>query len=68
MGRPTFTAREMADCARREVQQRQRVYSRLVVEGRMSGKTADRQIALMQAIADFLEPIAKAEEERERLL
>lgn len=46
---------ELAECARREVKQRQRVYARLVEAGKMSGAKADHEIALMTAIADYFE-------------
>lgn len=47
-----FSASDKAECAEREVKQRQRVYARLVQDGKMSPGTARRQIALMQEIAD----------------
>ena len=64
----TFTAREKADCAAREVRQRKRVYGRLVGEGRMKGADADRQIALMAEIAAEYGAIAEAQDEQGRLL
>jgi hypothetical protein len=50
-----FSFDQLATEAKREVAQRKSVYRRLVDDGRMSRETADRKIALMQAIADFLE-------------
>lgn len=48
---------EKRAAAEREVRQRQRVYPRLVREGRMTQEFADRQIAVMRAIAeDYREP------------
>lgn len=47
-----FTDKDKHDAAVREVKQRKRVYPRLVGDGRMSQAEADRQIAIMQAIAD----------------
>lgn len=38
-------------CAKREVAQRKRVYPRLVSKGSMSQAEADREIAIMEAIA-----------------
>lgn len=64
----TFTAREKADCAKREVAQRVNVYGRLVANGRMSQALHDRQIALMRAIHADYEKIAIAEEAKGRLL
>lgn len=56
-----ISRREMRECAEREVRQRKRVYPRWVATGRMSKQFADRQIAVMEAIArhfdgDFDEP------------
>ncbi|RVH81731.1 hypothetical protein CN204_24060 [Sinorhizobium meliloti] len=47
-----ITTREKANCAAREVKQRRWVYSRLVAEGRMRQQSAEREIEVMQAIAD----------------
>lgn len=63
-----FTARDKADCAQREVTQRVRVYKRLVEAGRMSERTAMREIDTMQSIADDYERIASEEEKKGRLL
>ena len=55
----TFTTAEKRACAERELKQRKHVYPRLISQGRMSQEFADRQIALMQAIAaDYAEPDA----------
>lgn len=43
-----FTAADLADCAEREVRQRQRAYPRWIEAGRMTQHLADRQTALMQ--------------------
>lgn len=56
-----FTTAEMVEAARREVGQRRRVYKRLVDNGKMSQPFADRQVAIMEAIALTLETMAKAE-------
>ncbi|MCF6120837.1 hypothetical protein L2449_28850 [Mesorhizobium muleiense] len=63
-----FTARDKADCAEREVKQRQRVYPRLVSEGRMTQQLADRQTALMVAIAADYRLAADIEDAKGRLL
>lgn len=47
-----FTLEELARCAVREVGQRKRVYGRLVEQGKWKQERADREIAMMQAIAD----------------
>lgn len=46
-----FTARELADEARREAFVRRRVYPRQVAAGRMTQADADRRIDMMEAIA-----------------
>lgn len=63
-----FTAREKADCARREIAQRLRVYPRRIAEGKMSQALADRQIALMKEIAEEYDEKAEQDELQERLL
>lgn len=53
----TFTDAEKRACAYRELKMRRRVYPRWVADGRMTQAEADREIALMQAIAeDYAEP------------
>lgn len=47
-----FTNSEKRECAERELRQRKRVYERFVSDGRMTREFADRQIALMEAIAN----------------
>ena len=64
----TFTAREKADCAKREVAQRVRVYGRLLSEGKMSQALHDKQIAMMREIHADYEKIATGEEAKGRLL
>jgi hypothetical protein len=56
-----FTASELVECARREVTQRRRVYPRLVENGRMTQEKADRETAMMVAIAELLEQLAGRE-------
>lgn len=62
-----FRARDLADCANREVKQRVRVYPRLVEQGKMSKEFADRQIKMMRKIAADYETLAEADEAKERL-
>jgi len=57
----SFTAAEMRQAAEREVQIRRRVYPNRVETGRMTRLQAERQIALMQAIADHLREHEKTE-------
>jgi hypothetical protein len=59
--REGFIAAELADCAEREVRQRQRVYPQLVEPSRMTQQLAGHQTALMQAIARKLRAEADAE-------
>ena len=47
-----MTNQEKYDCAVRELAMRRRVYTRWVSLGKMTQEKADREIALMQAIAD----------------
>ncbi len=63
-----ITSREKASCAEREVKQRRRVYGRWVAEGRMTQAFADRQIEVMEAIAQDYRAFADAEEAKGRLL
>ena len=50
-----FTVSELVACARRELGQRKRFYPRLIGDGRMKGEDADREIAMMRAIAEHFE-------------
>jgi BioD-like phosphotransacetylase family protein len=60
----TFTAADKHEAAVRELRKRKQVYPRLIMTRRMSQSEADRQIAVMEAIAaDYAEAA-----ERERLL
>ena len=47
----SFSLKEKADCAKREVKHRRWVYANRVREGRMLQKDADYEIALMLEIA-----------------
>lgn len=50
-----FLLDELIDGVQREVRYRERVYGRLVSEGRMKQPTADYQLALMSAVLAYLE-------------
>lgn len=63
-----FSNREKLDCARREVALRRNVYKGRVEQGRTSQATAEKQIALMEAIADDYRKLAEADDREERLL
>ncbi|NTS30709.1 hypothetical protein HQ945_05535 [Phyllobacterium sp. BT25] len=62
-----ITNKDKAGCAEREVKQRQRVYSRWVADGRRAQAFADRQIAVMQAIAEDYRAKADADDQAGRL-
>ena len=64
----TFTDRDKADEAKREVAMRRRVYPRWVQDGRMKQADADRKIAVMEAIAADYRERAETEEQKGRLL
>jgi len=50
------TRHEKAECIRRELGYRRRVYARRVAEGKMKQAAADKEIATMEAIlADYQE-------------
>lgn len=59
-----FTARDKREEAEREMQYRNRVYQRLVSQGKMVFETARRRQALMRAIRDDYAKL----EEGERLI
>lgn len=63
-----ITDKDKAECAEREVKQRLRVYPIRVADGRMTQAFADRQIAIMEAIAAEYRAKADAEDARGRLL
>lgn len=62
------TARDKANCSWREVKQRQRVYQRLVDQGRMTPQLAAKELRLMEAIARDYDLIADNEEKAGRLI
>lgn len=51
----SFTDAQKAESAQREVSFRKRVYPKLVAKGSMKQFDAEREIALMQSIADDYE-------------
>jgi hypothetical protein len=55
MNDTNFSFEELHRCARRELAQRRRVYPRLVALEKMSQEVADREIAMMSAIAEYFE-------------
>lgn len=64
----TFTNREKAECAEREVRMRERVYPRWVADGRMTAKKAAEETATMREIAADYRAKADAEDAAGRLL
>ena len=51
MTEPRYTAEDKARCAEREIGQRERVYPRLVAQGRLTPERARIEIDLMREIA-----------------
>jgi hypothetical protein len=56
-----WTARELQECAEREVNIRRRVYANRVLTHRMTQHQADVEIARMEAIARMLAEMAEGE-------
>ena len=56
------TAVQKAEAAEREVKYRKRVYAGLVDRGKMDRDFADRQISIMQEIADDYRELAKKDQ------
>lgn len=52
-----FTCEQLEKCAKRELSYRRRVYPRLVRTEAMSQETANREIAMMSAIAQCFEDL-----------
>ena len=50
-----FSIDELMLCVTREIAYSQRVYRRLVGDGRMKPEEAEREIAMMEAVRDNLE-------------
>ena len=57
----TFTLTELRECAEREAKIRRRVYANRIETGRMSQREADRQIAMMDEIAERLRQFEQAD-------
>lgn len=51
---PKYTLDELIDCVKREVRMRRRVYPGMVREKKMDQAEADREIGMMQELADML--------------
>ena len=49
-----FTSADLVECAQREANFRRWVYPKRVASDRMTQATADREIAMMEAIAEKL--------------
>ncbi len=56
-----ITATDKMQCAERELKYRQRIYERLVERGKMTKRQCDRELELMQAIADDYRKLAAQE-------
>jgi hypothetical protein len=56
-----YTAKEKLDAVQREIRMRRRVYPRRVSEQRMTQQLADREIAVMEAVAKDYEDLAVKE-------
>ena len=56
-----FSPTALAECAEREVRQRERVYARQVERGKMTRSFADEQIAMMRQIAEDYRALAPAD-------
>lgn len=54
-----FTAAELAACARRELGKRRYVYPRQVEGKKLSQETADRELAMMEAIVNHFQALAE---------
>ena len=61
----TFPYSELADCAKRELNMRKHVYPTRVAGRKMTRAKADREMAMMLAIAEHFEKLAS---EKEQLL
>ena len=57
----TATNMEKYACAKRELSQRERVYPRLIEQGKMTKEFAATQIALMAEIADDYRKLYESE-------
>jgi hypothetical protein len=51
----TYTTKELADCLRREIAMRRRVYGRRVSEGTMDPDQAAKEVAMMLAVLEIIQ-------------
>lgn len=63
-----FSARDKFACALREATMRGRVYPRWIESGKITKEKADRELAIMQTIAEDYRDAADREAKAERLL
>jgi hypothetical protein len=56
-----ITATDKLQCAEREVKYRRRVYGRLVERGKMAKRDSERELELMEAIAEDYRKLAEQE-------
>jgi hypothetical protein len=56
-----ISAADKLQCAERELKYRRRVYGRLIERGKMSQREADRELELMEAIANDYRDLASDE-------
>ncbi len=59
--RRRFTIEEKLECARRELEQRRRVYAYRITQGKMTKQFADEQIDLMAQIVEDYERQVQSE-------
>jgi len=57
-----FMAFEKLACVEREIAYRKRVFPRLIENGKMTQALADKQVAVMVAIADDYREVARLEQ------
>lgn len=51
---------EMVSCVHREIKKREFVYSKLIEEGKMTGKKADSEIAAMKSVYHIVSELREA--------
>jgi hypothetical protein len=56
-----ITATDKLQCAEREVKYRRRVYGRLAERGKMAKRDSERELELMEAIAEDYRKLAEQE-------
>jgi hypothetical protein len=57
-----ITADDKLQCAERELRYRRRVYGRLIERGKMSKRQCERELELMEAIAEDYRKLAAQKE------